>query len=1137
MRIGVLGSLEVVGEGGRVLVLGGATQRRLLAVLVAAGGRVVSTDRLCDVVGMSEGALRTAVSRLRRVVSDEVVVTEPPGYAVRGAVIDAARVDMLVSEARAVEPERALVLLDEAVALWRGDAYVEFADEDWARPEAVRLMEVRATAVEDVAEALLELGRFGEAIARLQRHGGEHRLRDRPCGLLMRALAGQGRQAEALRVFQEHRGYLNEELGVEPSAELRALERRIAAGWVDPAVLNRSVSAAAVNDGPSGVVTFLFTDIEGSTRLWEADPDSMQQALARHDAILRAAVERHDGAVFSTAGDGIGAAFRHASGALAAAADAQRSLTAEQWPETAPIRVRMGIHTGESHERDGDYFGPPVNRAARVMAVGHGGQILVSGTTAGVVSGVDLQYLGEYRLRDLAGVEHLFQVRADGIGSSFPPLRTVEVVPGNLPVFLTTFVGRAVEVERLAEVLADHRLVTLVGAGGIGKTRLAVQTAAGLVDRFVDGVWLVELAQVHDPGDVASMAASTVGAPATADGGVLAGIVAWFRSQHVLVVLDNCEHVIDAAGELAVALVTGCPHVTVVATSREGLAVPGEQVWPVVPLAVAGAVALFDDRAREVAPGFDVDADRGAVEEICRRLDGVPLAIELAAARVQSLAPADIASLLGDRFRLLSGGRRATVERQRTLRATVEWSFDLLDEPGRVLFARLSVFSGWFDLGAARAVCGFDPLDSFLVVEGLERLVERSMVVVEDRLAGRRYRLLETLRQFGLERLATGGADVVAERHALHHRDWLEALRHDLEGPDEVRAVAGLDDGWDNLRTAHAWTIDHADTGSALRMVAALVWEAWWRHRFEAAEWAQQAIALPDAHDHPDVIDALVTATLGRHTRQSTGDTVRLIERAVRFCQEKGWEPTTALRVAQSREAWSIPDLDTMRTRLEEGVARARRDGDHVHEAQCLTDLSTVHGFNDDAVNARRLADDAIRVAQATGNPTARLQADANAVMMLPDHRDQLAPTRAVLSRAEALRNRPVADIPAVFVTGLEARAGDPTVAARELLGLLRRLVDTDALGGWYFMAPDIFFVLARNNAFAAAAIVHGHAERYLAVNPARAHDDEVEVDLVAQHLPANQIHELEQHGRLLTPDDMVTLVLTELDRLTSQSA
>ena len=709
-----------------------------------------------------------------------------------------------------------------------------------------------------------------------------------------------------------------------------------------------------------------------------------------------------------------------------------------------------------------------------------------------------------------------------------PPSR-----PSNLPVVLTSFVGRDDDVERLAGVLADHRLVTLVGPGGIGKTRLALATAAVLVGRFTDGAWLVELAQLQDANDVAATAASTLGAPTTPDGDVVGGIVGWLRSQHALVVFDNCEHVIDAAGGLAAALVMGCPHVTVIATSREGLAVPGEQLWPVAPLAIAdAAVRLFDERAREVAPSFDLGIHRVAVEEICRRLDGLPLAIELAAARVQSLAPADIASLLGDRFRLLSGGRRVAVERQRTLQATVEWSFGLLDEPGRVLFNRLSVFTGWFDLAAARAVCGFDPLDSFTVVRGLERLVERSMVVVEDRAAGRRYRLLETLRQFGLQSLAVSGADSVAERHAHHHRDWLEALRHELDGPDELRAIAALDDGWDNLRTAHAWAIEHADTDCALRISAALVWEAWWRQRFEAAEWARRSIALPDASARPDVVDALVTATLGPRAARSTDDAVDLVERAVRVCRDRGWEPTTALRVAQSEVAWSIADLGAMHARLEEGLERARRGGDGVREALCLSNLSSVHGFHDEGSVARRLADEAARVARATRNPSVQVMADANVVMMLPDHREQLAPTRAVISRAESLRHRRVADIPAVFLSGLEARVGDPMRAVRELLGRLRRLADTGALDGWYFMAPDVFFVLVRNGAFTTAATLHGHAERYLATNPARAHDDQVELARVAEHLPAAQIHELEHHGRQLAPDDMISLVLAELDRL-----
>jgi predicted ATPase len=699
----------------------------------------------------------------------------------------------------------------------------------------------------------------------------------------------------------------------------------------------------------------------------------------------------------------------------------------------------------------------------------------------------------------------------------------------NLPTFLSSFVGRDVAVARLGELLTEHRLVTLVGPGGIGKTRLALQTVTQLAERYAGGVVLVELGQLDHPEDVTPLAASVLGVRGTAGPGLLADIVASLRSQQMIVVLDNCEHVIDKAGELAVALATGCPKVTVLATSREGLAVPGEQVWPVAPLRVdTDAVALFDDRARNVAPAFELDVHRPAVQEICRRLDGVPLAIELAAAQVQALAPSDIASLLDDRFRLLSAGRRAGVERHRTLRAAVEWSHDLLDPAGRMLFARLAAFTGWFDLAAVRAVCGFDPLDPFLAIDALGRLVAQSMVVGEDRPAGRRYRLLETMRQFGLELLATQDPDRLALRHAHHHRDWIERLRTDLEGSDEVRALAQVDDGWDNLRTAHAWAIDHGDVDTAVRISAALSWETHVRNRFEAAGWAHEAIGLPDAEDHPKIIDAFLTATQGPAVRRQSDSVSRLIEQAFELCLDRGQEPSAALRLAQGMHAWSTVDFAKMQALAEDGCERARRSGDAIREAACLVRLSSVHGFNDDTDTARALAARAAAVARATGNPTIELLSDQNLVMMLPDYRLQLKPVRNLLERALPLRTR-FLDQLAIFATGLEARAGNPTRAAAELHALLQRLVDTDALEVWYFMAPDIFFVLARNDAFTAAATLHGHAERYLAYNPARTPDDTTEYTRISTHLPPQQLTTLACHGATLNPTDMAALVLTEL--------
>ena len=449
---------------------------------------------------------------------------------------------------------------------------------------------------------------------------------------------------------------------------------------------------------PSGTVTFLLTDVEGSTRRWETDPDAMRVALAAHDVVLRSAIESHGGWLFKHTGDGVCAAFGSARAAIDAAVAAQQRLD---------LPVRMGLATGEASERDGDYFGPVLNRTARVMAAGHGGQVLVEALTAGLVDGVQLIDLGEHRLRDLSGAIRLFQVRAEGLGVEFPPLRTVDTVPGNLPVQATSFIGREDEVPELVDLVRAHRLVTLTGVGGVGKTRLAMQIGAELVAEFPDGVWLVELAPVGDPAAVPDAVATVLEVQTGAS--VSASLAQALSGRRVLIVLDNCEHVLDAAAALVETIPSRTSTVKVIATSREGLRVTSEHLWAVPSLATGAganspAVALFVDRAQAVVSGFSLRDEREttAVVEICRRLDGIALAIELAAARMVSMSPAEVLERLADRFRLLAGSRRG-VERHQTLRHAVGWSYDLLNADERAVLRCCAVFADGFDLAVGDA--------------------------------------------------------------------------------------------------------------------------------------------------------------------------------------------------------------------------------------------------------------------------------------------------------------------------------------------------------------------------------------------------------------------------------------------------
>jgi predicted ATPase len=590
----------------------------------------------------------------------------------------------------------------------------------------------------------------------------------------------------------------------------------------------------------------------------------MGVAIERHDELVRSAFEGHNGYVFSTGGDGFAVAFARAGDAIAAAVEAQSALAGETWPSGTVIEVRMGLHTGEVSERDGDYFGSAVNRTARLMALAHGGQVVASGVTADVVADalppeVKLVDLGEHLLRDLSRREHVFQVVAPGLPSDFALLRSPDVMPGNLPVQPTSFVGRSDEARGLRDALGQGQLVTVTGVGGVGKTRLAVQVAAELLPTFLDGVWLCELAAAGDPDTLAQVVASTLGVAQRAGRSLERSIVEFLRSSGLLLVLDNCEHLLKASGRLAAAILANCSGVRVLATSREALAVPGEQVWPLRSLdlpapgggldaaAASASMRLFCERAASARPGFTLsEANAAAVVEICRRLDGIPLAIELAAARVIAMTPAEIAGLLDERFRLLTGGRRTAIERHQTLRAVVDWSYALLAETELVVFDRLSVFSGGFTLAAATAVVTGEGVEAWDVLDAVGGLVAKSMVVAEPGAGERtRYQLLETLRQYARERLAEGGeTDRWRRRHARHFAAFASEVGRGLRGCDELAWRERLMDCLDNLRSAVVWGLDSGieeDQHTAVAIVAWLAYEAWTRAT-GIGRWAEQAI-------------------------------------------------------------------------------------------------------------------------------------------------------------------------------------------------------------------------------------------------------------------------------------------------------
>jgi predicted ATPase/class 3 adenylate cyclase len=628
---------------------------------------------------------------------------------------------------------------------------------------------------------------------------------------------------------------------------------------------------------PTGTVTFLLTDVEGSAKLWELHPEAMRVALTRHDALAADIIARHGGVLIKHRGEGdsLFAVFARAADALAAVCALQRAYVAEPWPgyaeeeggsrraESDPfapaafaLRVRMALHTGEADLRDGDYFGPVVNRCARLRAIAHGGQILLSEATQQLASGnlpfgVVLQDTGLHRLRDLQQPERVYQLWHPELPSDFPRLRSLDTLPNNLPRQLTSFVGRESEMAEVKRLLAQNCLLTLTGTGGLGKTRLALQVAADILEDYSDGVWLVALEALSDPALVPQAVAYALGVREEAGRQLTQTLVDYAKAKTLLLILDNCEHLLTACAELADSLLRACPNLRILANSREPLSIGGEFIYRVPPLSLPDpkrlpsreqlaqfeAVKLFLDRAYAALPSFSMtDRNAVAVSQVCHQLDGIPLAIELAAARIKSLPVEQIATRLDDRFRLLTGGSRTALPRQQTLRALFDWSYDLLSDRERELFHRLSVFAGGLTLDAAEEVCADKDIGGrlrddfpllppsalillpFDLLDLLSQLVDKSLLVAEEQEGRVRYRLLETLRQYGREKLDESGLTAVMQRRQfLHYLNLAEEAERKVRGSEQAWWLERLDMEHDNLRAALAWCLEDRQEASGRR--------------------------------------------------------------------------------------------------------------------------------------------------------------------------------------------------------------------------------------------------------------------------------------------------------------------------------
>lgn len=628
---------------------------------------------------------------------------------------------------------------------------------------------------------------------------------------------------------------------------------------------------------PTGDITFLFTDIEGSTKLWERHPEEMRIAHARHNQIVRDAIESHHGYIFQVIGDSFCSAFQNANDAVHASVAAQLALQIENWGK-AVIKVRMGIHTGHAEiQENGDYQGYlSLSRVQRLMSAGHGGQVLLShaameGVQDKLPAGAALRDMGEKRLKDLSQPEHIYQLIIPNLSTEFPPLKTLEIYRHNLPAQTTAFIGREKEIAEIKKLVADHRIVTLTGSGGAGKTRLSLQVAAECLDQFANGVWFIELAALADPSLITGSVLSAMGLhEKDSNFNTLANIIG---NQSVLLILDNCEHLIEDCARLVERLTQACPKLHVLASSREAFEIAGEHPYrvPSLPfpdpkllpsleeIAESESVQLFVERVKTYAPTFSLtEKNASSVAQICSRLDGIPLALELAAARVKVMSVEQMASRLGDVFSLLTSGSRTALPRQQTLRALIEWSYDLLSDAEKTVFRRLSAFSGGWSLEAAEAVCadaGQNGILPHMVMDILARLVDKSLVIKEEVNGEARFHMLETIRQYAQFKMF---ASEEVEDAKNRHRDWYmklaETAEPKLRTGEQLPWLNRLEMEHDNLRAAMKWCIEQKQIEQALRIPSALAY--FWEihgHDEEGRNWFKQALELEgqSAEKHP----------------------------------------------------------------------------------------------------------------------------------------------------------------------------------------------------------------------------------------------------------------------------------------------
>jgi predicted ATPase/class 3 adenylate cyclase len=906
-------------------------------------------------------------------------------------------------------------------------------------------------------------------------------------------------------------------------------------------------------------LTFLFTDIEGSTALLRrVGEDGYAQVLAGHHALIRSALAAHDGREVDTQGDAFFAVFSSPRGCAAAVLQMQQALQDHAWPGGEQVRVRMGVHCGEATRTAAGLVGLEVHRAARVAAVAYGGQVLVSESAAALVRdwlppGAVLSDLGSHRLKDLGRPERIFQLHAAGLQAEFPPLRSLgnPALPNNLSAQLSTFIGRAREMAEVRILVESSRLVTLAGAGGCGKTRLGLQVAAELLDGSGDGVWLAELAAITDEGAVPAAISQAMGLAAQPDRPALEALLDALAPQDVLIVLDNCEHLIGGCAKTAEAIMRSCPRVHLLATSQEPLGIGGETLYRVPSLSLprpedsslaAGscdAVALFTERARAhgVALSVDEQADP-LVVSVCRRLDGMPLAIELAAARLRSMSLAELHDRLDQRFRLLTGGSRTALERQQTLAATVGWSYALLTGAEQVLLARLSVFAGGFGLDAAEAVCGSGAIDMLDVAGLLGSLVDKSLVVADPAAGTLRYRLLETIRLFAAERLAEAGEEEAAAAAAAHCAHFLavaEAAAAYLTGPEQGSWLARLDADQANLRRAAGYAAGRPDgTALVLRLGVALdrYWLARSRQR-EAFGLLVPALQRPGARTDPALFAAALLTAWLTASYIDIATARQLAEQAVQVARQLGDERLLSRSLAGLCGAHFLAgEPDIGRPFGQESVELARRLGDdYVLAKSLLSYLLTI-----DPARALPLYAEAIACTERSGDYLNNSILHNNAGVTAMSTGDIPAARAHLEAAAQAGRQIGYQDTSVMANLGCVLRAEGDLDGARSMCeAALRASRRNGDSGGTAYACLYLALLAGDAGDWDRAAVLHGTAQAFLdrtggAWSEDDARDRRDSLGQAHVHLGDEQLKRAHAQGMALSLDKALDLALRRPD-------